>query len=255
VKIGILCNLYGFPNYLDRVLTPWLDFKDEFIFAAASVKFDQYININYIKEDATTKELLKTKYSNLISYIYSDEVSNDSIVRNKPLEYLIKQGVDYIWLLDGDEFYTKQEILNIKNFVLNQEFICWFRLNFKNYFNNEYTWIDGFCPPRIFKTNFNKLKIDSFYFENDINYSDGNSLIDYKKLSNLEIPKNLAHIKHYSWCGDKEFLRNKVKYQNFRYNGICSYKWNISEEKLELNDDFYKNYNIPKPTIHKEINF
>jgi len=253
MKIGILCNFYGFPFYLDNVLKDWLDFKNEFIFAACSCKFDQYLNVNYLKEDKETSVKLTTQYINLFEYVYKDNTSNDSIVRNKPLEYLLSKGVDYIWLLDGDEFYSKNEIINIVEYVKSEPFISWFKINFKNYFNDEQHWVDGFCPPRIFKVNTKNLKLDSFYFENDLYYADeSKNLTDYKNLSYLEIPKNKAHIKHYSWCGSKDFLKNKIKYQNLRYNGICSYEWDESNDCLKLNEDFYKKYNISKPLIYSD---
>jgi len=254
MKIGILCNFYGFPQYLGQVLDSWKKFNDICIFAASSCKFDQYLNINYIKEDNETAFRLKTQYKDIISYVYDSKVSNDSIVRNHPLEYLLNQNVDYIWLLDEDEFYTEEQINNIISFIQSEPFIGWFKINFKNYVNDENHWIDGFCPPRIFKAKFNDLKLNKFYFENDVNYiNKENKEIDYKSLSNIEIPRSIAHIRHYSWCGDKIFLKNKVKYQLLRYNGICSYIWNEKDEKLELNiDDFYNKYNIKAPTINKD---
>lgn len=252
MKFGILCNFYGFPQYLDQVLQNWQNI-DNCFFACASCKFDQYQEISYLKEDAETVNLLKNKYSNLFEYIYTDKLSNDSIVRNYPLKYLLSKNVDYIWLLDGDEFYTKFEIENIINFVKLQEFITVFKINFKNFFNDDKHWLDGFCPPRIFKVKINNLKLDRFYFENDVFYKDQNQNdIDYKTLSCLEVPRTIAHVKHYSWCGDKDFLKNKVKYQNLRYNGICSYKWNDQTNSLELNEDFYSKYFVRKPEIYIE---
>lgn len=205
MKFGILCNFYGFPHYLNKVLENWVNQKD-CIFACASCKFDQYLQINYLKEDKETLSILKNKYSDIFKYIFSDITSNDSTVRNYPLKYLLDQKVDYIWLLDEDEFYTEEDIQNIKNFIKFQEFAPYFKINFKNYFNDEKHWVDGFCPPRIFKVKTNNLILDRFYFENDILYKDKeNKDVDYKSLSQIEIPKSIAHIKHYSWCGDKDF--------------------------------------------------
>jgi hypothetical protein len=252
MNIGILCNFYGFPQYIDRVLENWVHIKN-CVFASASCKFDQYLEINYLKEDNETINILKNKYSNIFQYIHANKTSNDSTVRNHPLVYLLNKQVDYIWLLDQDEFYSKDEIENIINFVKLQEFVPYFKINFKNYFNDENHWVDGFCPPRIFKVKTNNLILDRFYFENDIVYKDkNNNDIDYKSLAHIEIPKNIAHVKHYSWCGDKEFLKNKVKYQNLRYKGICSYIWNEEKNILELNEDFYKKYNIEKPKIYED---
>jgi hypothetical protein len=252
MKFGILCNFYGFPYYIDNVLKHWQNSTD-CIFAAASCKFDQYLEINYVNEDKDTIKILKDKYSDIFPYIYTGLSSNDSTVRNHPLKYLLSQNVDYIWLLDQDEFYSYEEIERIKDFVRFERFVPYFKINFKNYFNNEKTWLDGFCPPRIFKVKVKDLILDRFYFENDVIYKDqNNNEIDYKSLSYVKIPTNIAHIKHYSWCGDKEFLKNKVKYQNLRYNGICSYVWNEQENQLSLNEDFYKRFNLPKPILHRD---
>jgi hypothetical protein len=252
MKYGILCNFYGFPNYLDRVLSSWVNLEKNFIFAASSCKFDQYIDINYQLQDTETVNKLKTIYKDKFQYIYNESVSNDSTVRNYPLKYLLAQNVDYIWLLDADEFYTEKDIDRIMNFVEHESFISFFKINFKNYFNDNNHWIDGFCPPRIFKTKVNNLKLDSFYYENDVYYTDkNNNKVDYKQLSNVSIPKTIAHIDHYSWCGSKEFLKNKVKYQNHRYKGICSYKWSESKNCLDFNENFYKMIGQPIPEIHK----
>jgi hypothetical protein len=252
MKIGVLCNFYGFPDYLNKVLSSWLEMNKNFIFAAASCKFDEYKDIEYNLEDKETLNKLNTLYKDKFFYIYSGPISNDSIVRNYPLKYLLDQNVDYIWLLDGDEFYTKDQINKIINFVEQESFVPFFKINFKNFFNDENHWIDGFCPPRIFKTNFNNLKLDSFYYENDVYYIDeNNNKIDYKQLSSLSIPKTIAHIDHYSWCGSIDFLKNKIKYQNHRYKGICSYQWNDKKNCLDFNENYYKMINQPIPKINK----
>jgi hypothetical protein len=252
MKYGILCNFYGFPEYLDKVLSSWIGVEKDLVFAASSCKFNEYLDINYVKEDKITKLKLENEYKHKFPFIYTDTVSNDSVVRNPPLQFLLQQNVDYIWLLDEDEFYSVEEINNIINFVEQQEFISYFKINFKNFFNDENHWVDGFCPPRIFKTKFNNFKLNSFYYENDVYYVDQNNYqINYKDLSNLSIPKSIAHVNHYSWCGDKSFLQNKVKYQNYRYKGICSYKWNFEKDCLDFNEDFYKMTNQSIPEINK----
>lgn len=253
MKYGILCNFYGYPYYLDRVLSSWIDLDKDFIFAASSCKFDQYLDINYLEEDKETLNKLKTIYKHKFAYIYAESIANDSTVRNFPLQFLLNEKVDYIWLLDGDEFYTKDQIIKITNFIEQESFIPYFKINFKNYFNDKDHWVDGFCPPRIFKTKFNSFKLDSFYYENDVYYIDeNNNRIDYKQLSNISIPKTIAHVDHYSWCGDKTYLQNKIKYQNYRYKGICSYEWDNEKNCLDFNKEYYKMINQPIPEIKNE---
>ena len=166
------------------------------------------------------------------------------------MQYLKIKECDLIWLVDGDEFYTIQDIQNIINFVTLNNNSFWYTINFKNYIFDGKQWIDGFCPSRIFKTNFNDLTIDSFYWDNDILYKDLKSnKFNYKDLIKLEVPKDVAHIKHMTWIHENG--KNKYEYQ-MKHFGYCGYKWNYDESKLEFDKDFYLKIRQELPTIYYE---
>ena len=116
------------------------------------------------------------------------------------------------------------------------------------------TWTDGFCPPRIFKTE----ELGEFYWDNDISF--------YKKGSKEEvtrqeervsmiIPKGLAHVRHMTWLSNEKG-KKKVEYQNrhFGHNGehCCSYAWSHDKNELIFNEAYYKHHNLVLPTIYED---
>jgi hypothetical protein len=251
MKIGLLCNFYGFPQYTDKVLSAWKNIKEISCTAVSSYKYQDYAECGWDVDDTETPIQLLTEHRDFIDYICLGKQSNDSFSRNSPLNHLLTHDIDYIWLLDQDEIYSEEEINNVIEFIKNNQNYCTYKINFKNFVFSEKTYIEGFNPPRIFAVNANgKKTISHFYYENDIAYNINNQLIDYKQLPILEIPKEICNPIHYSWCGDSEFLKAKVNYQLKRYNGICSYKWNEKENQLEFNQEFYKMTCTEIPKIH-----
>ena len=152
-------------------------------------------------------------------------------------------------MVDGDEFYQINDIQNIINFVKNNPNNYWYSINFKNYVFNGKQWIDGFCPPRIFKVKSDSLNIDQFYWDNDILYKESDKNISYKSLSNLEIPREIAHIKHMTWLHSNGKLKYEYQMKHF---GHCGYKWNYELDKLEINQEFYLKTNQEIPKINYE---
>ena len=156
---------------------------------------------------------------------------------------------DVIWMVDADEFYSLEDIKNIVNFINENPNYCWYSINFKNYIFDGKQWIDGFCPPRIFKSKFDSMVIDSFFWDNDIAYQKNNEFINYKKLLSLEIPKQIAHIKHMTWLHENGKLKYEYQIKHF---GHCGYKWNYESNELEFNSDFYLKINQELPKINYE---
>ena len=62
-----------------------------------------------------------------------EERLKEAEARTLPLKHLLKQGCDLIWILDGDEFYTRDEITKTLNFVKQNNLVDWYKINFKNY--------------------------------------------------------------------------------------------------------------------------
>lgn len=265
-KIGIIFCAYGNPSYIEKCIEPWLKLKDKYdiLISAVHGQFKEYHENDVLDVDTETlDELIYLKDINLIDNLYIQNYywddkpeyiyQTEAEIRNKGLEYFKDKDRDVIWLLDLDEFYTIQEIENIINYINKPEndMVAWFGLNFKNYIFDGKQWIDGFCPPRIFKINYTNLIIKNFYYDNDLIYKDKSLEIEinYKYLPSVEIPTTEAHIKHLTWLHSNG--KSKVEYQLSHF-GHCSYKWNDEKKELELDVDFYKKNRLNLPIIYKD---
>ena len=83
-----------------------------------------------------------------------------------------------------------------------------------------------------------------------------------KSANGLEIPKNVAHIKHNSWLSSDIRSKDKIKYQRFRYCGHdgqlpielrCAYSWNEEKDKLEFSEQFHRGRDIDIPCLHENL--
>jgi len=226
MKIGLLCNFYGFPEYTDRCLEAWKKISNIHKVAVSSYQYSEYVECGWDCEDV------------------------DTPIQLLSLQHLLSHDIDYVWILDQDEFYSEEDIKNCIEHIEENPDICTFKVNFKNFVFSKSQYVDNFNPPRIFKVNLNGQKsLSHFYYENDVVYNINNQLIDYKNLSMLEIPKDKCFPDHYSWVGSPEFLKAKVKYQLKRYNGICSYEWDEENNKLSFREEFFKKFNQKKPEV------
>lgn len=253
MKIGILGCGFNCVEDIENRLSPWFESAKEFnmVFSFVSCMFKEYKDLTKNEDNKQTIEYLtELKNKNLIQYFSSSETPLvESDARNLALFPLLADNVDCVWLLDlSDEYYTKEEIKAIVNYIHNDKFNQWYSVNFKNYILDGKQWIDDFCPPRIF-FNTRGLKIVKFYWDNDIIYSNGRDELNYKYLVNQKIPKHYAHVRHMTWLHTNGKL--KVEYQN-RHFGHCSYKWNNEKNELEIDRNFFIKNNIPQPIIHKD---
>ena len=257
MKIGILGCFFDCADDLEEVLAPWKAFsqegynlqwgaseKVEFNISSVHCQFAEYKDEEIEDKKTLEKSIELLGQENVF---HPEERLKDAEARNLPLKHLIKQGCNLIWIVDGDEFYTRDQIIKTLNFVKQNDLVDWYKINFKNYVFDGKSWIDGFCPPRIFWTERNG-GIDKFYWDNDIIYNNGQK---YTEKSFLEVPKALCHVRHMTWLDSngKAKYEYQIKHHDF---GQCSYKWNYEKEKLEFNLDFYSKNNIPLPTLNKD---
>ena len=252
MKIGLLCNFYGFPEYTDRALENWKKIPEIHKVAVSSYQYKDYVDCGWDFDDTETPIQLLSQHRDFVDYICLGKEANDSFSRNSPLQHLLSHDIDYIWLLDQDEFYSEEDIRNCINHIGQSEDTFTFKINFKNFVFSKSQYVEDFNPPRIFKVRANGEKsLSHFYYENDVAYNINKKLVDYKNLSMSDIPKDKCFPDHYSWVGPRSFLKSKVKYQLKRYKGICSYKWNEDDQCLEFNKEFYAKYNIIIPKVNK----
>jgi FkbM family methyltransferase len=251
-KIGVLLSAYNSEYYIDECLQPWMELKGELdiSFACVSGMYKEYIDFGFkSRNKGTLSKLVNYELDFLISTGGSKCLMDENGSKNMALNAL-KNECDLVWILDSDEFYTKQQIKNILNYIDFTPEYDWYSVNLKNSTFEKHLWIDGFCPPRIFRTDRND-GLSHFYFDNHIVYNNGD-VFDHKP--NLNIPRNIAWVKHYSWLNSDTRSKEKVKYQELRFSGACSFKWNDSQ-KLYFSDDFYNSRGLEKPILHETIDF
>jgi len=251
MKIGIIYCAYNCKDFLEKSSSIFIEARKEKIISnicAVSLPFFEYHDITD-QNDGTTEMLIELYKDNKIDYIFTHpNYIQEHLARDLCLQYLKVMDMDFIWLVDGDEFYTIEDIKNILRYIKENNYI-WYSINFKNYIFDGTKWIDGFCPPRIFKVKQDCLEIDKFYWDNDILYKSNNKNINYKDLYNTSIPKSIAHIKHMTWL----HLNGKKKYEyQMKHFGHCGYFWNQDKQEIEFNKEFYIKNNIDQPIVHKE---
>jgi hypothetical protein len=275
-KIGIILCAYGNPDYVQPCLEPWIKLKEKYNISIAAVhgQFKEYHENDIIDTDiGTVNELFKFGKEKIIDYLYiqnnywsinSDDwiFQTEAQIRDKGLQYLLKEECDIIWLLDLDEFYTEEQIENIIKYISasENELITWFSIPMKNYIFSGKEYIKGFCPPRIFKVNNGKYQLYNFYHDNDVFYLDINTINGewyphyekYTSFSYKSVPENIINggVKHLTWTHENGRL--KEMYQRAHFNGTCSYKFNKETEKLEFDYDFYRKNGLDLPIIYKD---
>lgn len=270
MKIGVIFCAYGNPDYVEPCLAPWIKLKEKYdiVIAAVHGQFKEYHEAGIEDDDSITiDKLCRLKLDNEISSLYIQNskarlssgpaefiYETEAEIRDKGLQYLLKENCDIIWLLDLDEFYTEEQIENTIKYIDEGEnkYFSWFKIPMKNYILDGKQWIDGFCPSRIFKVQSIRYKLNKFYWDNDLEYLDDyDNIVDYKKLPNKSVPKNIINlgIKHMTWLHSNG--KNKVLYQ-LKHFGSCSYKWNEEKQELGFDLDFYSKNHMDLPIIYKD---
>lgn len=243
MKIGIIFTAFNCASTIEKCLESWISIKSkEFVYACVSVPFKQYQNRN-IQEDNTV-ELIRAV--NIMDYhVVEPKFIEETEARGLCLQYLKDQNCDLVFMVDGDELFTIENINNIIEYVDKNPNIAWFKLSLKNYVFNEQTYLEEpFTPARIYRTNFAPFKLGNFTDDNNICFSTNGKFIPDIALRSKTIPKETAWIKHITWMSNLS-SKNKVLYQRAR-GWNCSYSWNDIKDELEFNPDYYKNKQLPK---------
>ncbi len=249
MKIGILGCFYDCAEDIDDVLEPWKRVKEEsysheLLISSIHCQFKEYADMGIPNYDGHTAA--KIAENKTIDLPFTSMVPlTEAQARSLPLNFLLEQDVDAVWLLDGDEFYTIKEINSIIKYVEDNPDYYYYKINFKNYIFDGKKWIDGFCPNRIFWTN-KAHKIDKFYWDNDILYSNGSTQSSFPE---CEIPRDVAHIRHMTWLHSNG--KKKTEY-HAKHFGECSYKWNEEKSEIELDLDYYKKHSKETPKINED---
>jgi hypothetical protein len=261
LNIGITCIGYNCKEGLEQVLKPWQEiyFKPSLCPDIESVSvgfvhgcFEETYKIGYPLHSVDGTE----DYAKQL--VFNDTVLAEVAIETTPAKeyemwtkgYELSQShgdVDLLWMLNTDEVWEIEEINRVLKFIKANDLVDFYKVNFKNYCIDKSTWVDDFIVPRIWWTK-KQGGLKRFYQDDLVEYNNGKKDV---QCSHLVIPQPIAFPKHYSWVGSKEYLQRKLAFQKLRY-GTCSYRWNETEDKLELNEDYYRSVGKPKPILNKD---
>ena len=262
-RIGVVFCAYGIPEYVEQSIKPWVELKKEYpvFIAAVHGQFKEYHEMGIEDNDKETQLILLDKlHKGDIDYVYIQNAPNnpnkiyqtEAQIRDKGVQWLLEQKVDYIWLWDLDEETTVEEIKKAINFIQKNDLIAWFRTYYKNLVFDEKHYID-FCPPRIFKVNYDNIyKFKRIIYDNDAEYHGiiTRDILSYQQLPALTIPRSIFNPVHFSWLNN-ERSHQKILYAEKRWsppngNG-CSFKWENGH--LQFNAEYYKRIGQPIPEV------
>ncbi len=251
-KIGVLFCGYRSKDTVKDSLVAWEKVSFPIDVVSISVPFKEYEDMEGCQNDDGSIEIIQScPWARKV--ITEPKFISEAEARNLALQELLKNQPDFIWLQDADEIPTVTELENIYKFIQDWPSVS-YNLNYKNYFGDyeNKTWVDGFCPPRIFRTKLGVKKIHRVFWDNDISYLNefGNE-ISYKDLASYSVSREVAHIRHLSWLN--QGAKSKINYQNLHFqNSGCSYKWDEEKQEVLIDYDFFKVRNLPAPIIYKD---
>jgi len=255
MRVGIIFSLYGCERYMDRCLSPWIKLRKELnlVLTATNGMYNDFLNYGF--EDRSHKSLIKAvgkDFDFLISttgeYLWDEQNS-----RNYALNYLKDRNVDVVWVVDGDEFYTEDDIKNIINFISDNSEPDAYAVQFKNYTIKIPYWTEGFCRETIYWTNRNGGILD-FHFDVFVRYNNGKTINETRNF--LRIPKSISYIDHYSWLSDDPRIPEKIIYQNGRFSGKEGERCSFMYEDLgvlDFNPRFWEGRDLEVPILHETL--
>jgi hypothetical protein len=259
MRIGVLLTVYNCENYIKECLDPWFEIRDqhEVIISANSGMFSDYYSLEIPYRNKKTLDILSGYDIDFLVTTKGKNLLGEDESRNLCLNFLNKNDCDLVWVLDGDEAYTRDQILNILDYINEFPEFDWYSVNFKNLTVEENLFQD-YTHERIIRSD-RKGGINSFYFDNQFTYNDGTHL---DSAIGKEIPKRIAYVKHYCWLSDDLRTKDKIKYQRWRYCGPdgslpidlrCTYSWNEDKNCLEFSEEFHKGRGIDIPCLHEKL--
>lgn len=260
IKLGVLWTGYCCEGDLMENLNPWFnrpESKIDFVFSCVSTPFEGYKQGN---NHETIKALDFLLQSKLVQYVnISSEPMTEASARNSALQPLLKEGCDYILILDSDEFWAEKDIHNLLYFLNNEDnqFYGLMKVEFRNLVFDNKHYIKNFAPNRIWMTRINGYKLNSVVYDNDFEYVKEND--DSIKASDQAFPSKLIPVElinplHKSW-NDYDRSCEKINYQVKRWsppngNG-CSFKINEEKKRIEFDTEYFKRVGQQIPEIFK----
>lgn len=247
MKIGIIYTCYQMEDLLDRSLPPWIEAKKRSLgghtyeICAICVPFIGY-PLDGIEDNTKTKLLNHLAAKEIDHLISGRQPMLETEARSEALRWLTLgvDKADITIIVDGDEFFLKEDILGAAAYVESQPLTTWFRLPYRNlvFTRNQYL-AEPFTPPRIHRVRAGSYRTHSFWADNNVLYG-GAITRDLKQdlhFASATIPTHMAYPLHETWLNNAR-SKSKVKYQLDRW-GTCSFRWDESKGGLTWNESYF----------------
>jgi hypothetical protein len=214
-------------------MEPWIALKNEgydLVISAIHAQFKEYAELGYPDDDAATVAALEHNRAVFDALTIEKEPRGEKEARNIALTHLTRREVDLVWLLDGDEFYTKEQIVKIIEFVKKTPQFDYYHVPLDNRIFSNIRWQDGMAPPRIFRTD-RHGGVGGFVWDNEVMFGDGT--LATTLLPGI-IPTRIAHVRHETW--QRKDLEKKIAYHK-KHFGYSPFR--IDESGNPLFDEAY----------------
>jgi hypothetical protein len=246
MRIGVLGCFYDCADTLPRALAPWIALKQAgmpLLLGGIHAQFKEYAQLGYANDDAPTLALLNAYRKDFAVLDIAQEPLEEREVRTRLMRQLTEKGVDAIWMLDGDEIYTQEEILRTLTYIQATPQFDYYHVHLDQYIGGAVHWRDPFFPPRIIRTD-RYGGIREFSFDNEVVFADGRTL---ETVVPGIVPRHVAHVRHETWRGN---MQKKIDYHHKRF-GLCAMK--IEQGKLAFDSRYFERWGIPTPTLTHDV--
>lgn len=243
LKIGVVGCFFGSADILSEVLAPWIALKREgypIVLTGINAQFKEYAELGYTNDDDATRAVLEEHRHDFDHLVIEKTPLMEHEVRNRLLELCKAEGVDAIWLLDGDELYTLDQIKKILAYVEAVPFFDYYHIFFQNILFDTLRSRDMFAPPRIVRMD-RHGGVMGFTWDNEIRFRDGTHL--YRSLAG-SVPPRIALVKHLTWR-TADALK-KIDYSK-RHFGFSIFKQDEATGEIGYNEEWFRHYEMPVP--------
>lgn len=207
MKIVSFMTVFNDPEFLMETLESFKHYPDKLILIEGS--WQSAIKSSGVKErsDQETYNIIDRYVDNKKIFLIQANEPLERDQRQIGMEWAKKEGADWIHMLDADEVYTKNSLLQIKNTLkITPQNILGYRLRSYNFLNSFKTWYEGNYM-RIFRV----TPEAKFYMDNDCSWETKGDI----KIING--PYSGHSFFHYNYVKQKhEIFLRKMKYQNFQ---------------------------------------
>ena len=228
MKIAVCMIAFDAADYIEYSLKSIYNFASQIIIVSGVDRFARQCGYSNVK----TKKLIGSfpDPDEKLKFHKAGRVKTKIELRNKSLE-LVDSDVDWILIVDSDEVWTKNDLLNLKKRMKNTKQNA---LNIKHYFfflDFYHKYHECTHPERAFRN----IKGRGYF-----NWHTKTSYNDKKPLRDYEVVDDVAFY-HYGYVGELGRINKKTRYSflQLAYMG----------EKFKR----FEKLNLPQGTIEREI--